>query len=83
MRVVVVGATGNVGSSLLEALAHEPLVESVLGISRRPPEHEQGTLDWARADIGRDELLPPSAARTASCTSPGRSSRRTTRTASG
>ena len=58
MRVVVVGATGNVGSSLLEALAHEPLVESVLGISRRPPEHEQGTLDWARADIGRDELLP-------------------------
>lgn len=33
MRVVVVGATGNVGTSLLEALAAEPEMETVLGLA--------------------------------------------------
>ena len=58
MRVVVVGATGNVGTSLLEALGHEPRVESVLGLARRLPELELPKVDWARADISRDDLLP-------------------------
>src|SRR5918999_691859 len=35
MRVVVVGATGNVGTSVLRALADDPEVESVLGLARR------------------------------------------------
>jgi len=40
MRVVVVGATGNVGTSLLEALVAEPAVDSVLGLARRLPKLE-------------------------------------------
>ena len=37
MRVVVVGATGNVGTSLVTALLTEPSVEEVVGIARRLP----------------------------------------------
>ena len=37
MRVVVVGASGNAGTSVLSALADEPAVDSVLGIARRAP----------------------------------------------
>jgi UDP-glucose 4-epimerase len=58
MRVVVVGATGNVGTSLLEALADEARVESVLGLARRLPELELPKVEWARADVSRDDLLP-------------------------
>ena len=58
MRVVVVGATGNVGTSLLDALAEEPQVDSVLGIARRRPELAPPKVEWAQADIARDELVP-------------------------
>lgn len=58
MRVVVVGATGNVGTSVLHALADEPQVESVLGIARRLPEMSFPKTEWAAADITRDELEP-------------------------
>jgi UDP-glucose 4-epimerase len=58
MRVVVVGATGNVGTSLLEALAEEPQVESVLGLARRRPRLAPARVEWAQADVARDELLP-------------------------
>lgn len=58
MRVVVVGATGNVGTSLLEALAGEPAVESVLGLARRLPELELPKVEWAQVDVSADDLLP-------------------------
>ena len=35
MRVVVTGASGNVGTSVLEALAEEPAVKEIVGIARR------------------------------------------------
>ena len=56
MRVVIVGATGNVGTSLLEALASEDEVESVLGLARRLPAAEFPKTDWAQADVESDEL---------------------------
>jgi nucleoside-diphosphate-sugar epimerase len=55
-RVVVVGASGNVGTSVLAALAREPSVDSVLGVSRRRP--AGAAVEWAEADVGRDELAP-------------------------
>jgi UDP-glucose 4-epimerase len=58
MRVVVVGATGNVGTSLLEALADEPQVDSVLGLARRRPRLELSKVEWAQADVARSDLLP-------------------------
>jgi len=58
MRVVVVGASGNVGTSVLRALAAEPAVESVLGIARRLPEQSFPKTDWREADITRSPLRP-------------------------
>jgi nucleoside-diphosphate-sugar epimerase len=58
MRVVVVGATGNVGTSLLHALTHDPAVDSVLGVARRLPSLNFPKTDWAAADITRDALEP-------------------------
>jgi UDP-glucose 4-epimerase len=58
VRVVVVGASGNVGTSVLGALAEEPAVESVLGVARRVPELEYPKTDWVRADISSSELAP-------------------------
>ncbi|HEX8074111.1 MAG TPA: NAD-dependent epimerase/dehydratase family protein [Thermoleophilaceae bacterium] len=58
MRVVVVGASGNVGTSLLHALARDPQVESILGIARRRPAMSWPKTEWAQADISRDDLAP-------------------------
>jgi UDP-glucose 4-epimerase len=51
VRVVLVGATGNVGTSLLQALADEAAVDSILGVARR-----LAKTDWVDADIERDDL---------------------------
>jgi UDP-glucose 4-epimerase len=59
MHVVVVGATGNVGTAVLRALRSESAVRSVLGVARRPPAQPQDPGDkvrWHAADISRDSL---------------------------
>src|SRR5829696_6124337 len=58
MRVVVVGATGNVGTSLVRALAADPAVDTICGVARRLPSLEVENTDWLTADIARDELAP-------------------------
>lgn len=58
MRVVVTGATGNVGTSVLPALGADPDVDSVLGIARRLPRLSLPKVDWAAADVSRADLVP-------------------------
>ena len=58
MRVVVVGASGNVGTSVLRSLAAEPAVDSILGLSRRVPKAEFPKTDWQAADVTRSALHP-------------------------
>jgi UDP-glucose 4-epimerase len=58
MRVVVVGATGNAGTSLVQALTDDPAVESVLGLARRLPSWLPPKLEWAAADVASDDLVP-------------------------
>ena len=58
MRVVVVGASGNVGTSLLRELAEEPAIESLLGLSRRVPQLELPKVEWRAADISISALEP-------------------------
>ena len=58
VRVVVVGGTGNTGTSLLRALENEAAVETVLGVARRLPADDYGNADWQAADISKDDLRP-------------------------
>jgi len=58
MRIVVVGASGNVGTSVLAALAADSDVESVVGIARRRPQLEVPKTKWVAADVAADELTP-------------------------
>jgi UDP-glucose 4-epimerase len=57
MRVVVTGATGNVGTSVVRALADEPEVESIIGIARRLPALDMPKTTWAVADVASDDLV--------------------------
>ena len=58
MRVVVVGASGNVGTSVLRSLAAEPAVDSVLGLCRRIPDGAFPKTEWRSADVSRTPLKP-------------------------
>ncbi|HJT04503.1 MAG TPA: NAD-dependent epimerase/dehydratase family protein [Pseudonocardiaceae bacterium] len=56
-RVVVLGATGNVGTSVVTALAADPRVASILGVARRRPQWSAPRTEWAQADIKHDDLV--------------------------
>src|SRR3954447_12407908 len=58
MRVVVVGASGNVGTSVLRSLAAEPAVDSVLGLARRVPKQSFPKTEWRAVDITQSPLRP-------------------------
>jgi UDP-glucose 4-epimerase len=58
MKVVITGATGNVGTSVLRSLVHEPHVESIVGIARRRPQLAWPKTSWVEADVSRDDLRP-------------------------
>ncbi len=58
MRVVVTGASGNVGASVLEALGREEKVDEIVGIARRIPDVEMPKVEWASADVAADSLAP-------------------------
>jgi nucleoside-diphosphate-sugar epimerase len=57
MRVVVTGASGNVGTSLLRALGADDEVEQVVGLSRRRPVHRFPKTEWRSVDLGHDNLV--------------------------
>lgn len=58
MRIVITGATGNVGTSLIRMLEGEERVEHIVGIARRLPAVRPPKVEWARADIAEDDLVP-------------------------
>jgi len=58
MRIAVVGASGNVGTSVVAALADDDEVETIVGIARRRPDVEMPKTRWVAADITVDNLVP-------------------------
>ncbi|MDQ3067656.1 MAG: NAD-dependent epimerase/dehydratase family protein [Actinomycetota bacterium] len=58
MRIVVVGATGNVGTSVLEALGRDDAVDSILGLARRHATAVYPKTEFAAADVVSDDLVP-------------------------
>jgi UDP-glucose 4-epimerase len=57
MRIAVIGATGNVGTSVLDALGRDDAVTSILGIARRLPAATFAKTEFAAADVTRDDLV--------------------------
>lgn len=59
-RVVVIGATGNVGTSVVRRLAGDHAVDSVLGLARRVPGWRPPKTTWHAVDIepGGADLVP-------------------------
>jgi UDP-glucose 4-epimerase len=58
MRIVVTGASGNVGTSLLAALAEDPAVEEIVGLCRRLPRAGFAKTTWRAADVSETDLVP-------------------------
>src|ERR671910_3479989 len=58
MRVVVTGASGNVGTSVLEALGREAKVDEIVGLARRVPTVEMPKVRWVGADVVENDLGP-------------------------
>jgi UDP-glucose 4-epimerase len=56
MRVVVTGATGNVGTSVVSALAGDDTVTEIRGIARRRPDIDRPKTRWVERDVLRDDL---------------------------
>ncbi len=56
MRVVVTGATGNVGTSVVRALSADAAVDEVIALARRDPGRDLEGAAFARADITVDDL---------------------------
>jgi nucleoside-diphosphate-sugar epimerase len=58
MRVVVTGATGNVGAAVVRALGRDERVGPIVGIARRLPDWRPPRTEWVAADVERDDLRP-------------------------
>lgn len=58
MRVVVTGATGNVGTSVLESLAGEGQVEEIVAVARRKPGRAWPRTTFVAEDITQADLVP-------------------------
>ncbi|MFE7957400.1 SDR family oxidoreductase [Streptomyces sp. NPDC057413] len=53
-RVVVTGATGNVGTSVVRLLSQDPQVGSVLGLARRVPQWAPPKTEWEAVDLASE-----------------------------
>jgi UDP-glucose 4-epimerase len=51
MKVVVTGATGNVGTSTVQALSESQEIEEIVGLARRQPTWAPPKTSWVEADI--------------------------------
>jgi nucleoside-diphosphate-sugar epimerase len=56
-RVVVFGATGNVGTSVVRALGGDDGVDEIVGVARRLPALEVPKTSWVAADVERSDLV--------------------------
>lgn len=58
-RVVLVGASGNVGTSVVRALARDAEVETIVGLCRRlPGDPVDPKIEWVAADVVTSPLRP-------------------------
>ncbi|MDX6679444.1 MAG: UDP-glucose 4-epimerase, partial [Solirubrobacteraceae bacterium] len=53
------GATGNVGTSLLQKLTQDPSIDEVVGLARRRPQLDLPRTTWVAVDVATDDLETP------------------------
>lgn len=58
MRIVVIGATGNVGTSVVSSLTADDRVDEVWALARRPPGRVLDGADFISADVTSSDLVP-------------------------
>ncbi|HVW27055.1 MAG TPA: NAD-dependent epimerase/dehydratase family protein [Polyangiaceae bacterium] len=58
MHIVVTGATGRIGSALMQTLAGDPRVRSVTGIARRVGSRSGSKTYYVSADVAEEPLAP-------------------------
>src|ERR1044072_668783 len=58
MKIVVTGATGNVGTSVLQALTGDERVTEIVGLARRLPDWRPARTRGVAADVAQDDLRP-------------------------
>jgi nucleoside-diphosphate-sugar epimerase len=58
MRIVVTGASGNVGTAVVRTLVAHDMVDAVVGICRRPHDWRPAKTTWVNLDVSTDDLGP-------------------------
>jgi UDP-glucose 4-epimerase len=58
MQVLVTGATGNVGTSVLDTLSRDPDVERIVGVARRASGPPWPKVEWHSLDVSTEDLAP-------------------------
>ncbi|HXS33795.1 MAG TPA: NAD-dependent epimerase/dehydratase family protein [Solirubrobacterales bacterium] len=56
MKVVITGATGNVGTSTVKALSESPEIDAIVGVARRKPTWAPPKTTWVEANVLNDDL---------------------------
>jgi UDP-glucose 4-epimerase len=56
MRVIVTGASGNLGTSLLGVLGNNKDVDEIIGVARRPTSLQLPKVRWEQADVATSDL---------------------------
>jgi len=56
MRVVILGGTGNVGTSVIEQLVDDSRVESIVGVARRRPDWRPPGVHWSECNVVTGDL---------------------------
>jgi UDP-glucose 4-epimerase len=58
VRVVITGASGNVGTATIERLVADDAVTEVVGVARRRPSWQPEKVRWVETDVVTDDLVP-------------------------
>src|SRR6201746_1100473 len=56
MKVAVTGATGNVGTSTIQALSESPEIDEIVGVARREPAWTPAKTSWVEANVLNADL---------------------------
>src|SRR4051812_46609036 len=56
MKVLVTGATGNLGTAVIRSLELRSEVDTIIGVARELPQWQRRSVDWVSADVAADDL---------------------------